>query len=124
MLHHGTKLNEDAIYRQALGVANMSRTGGLMSYVPCFPGMRMKILKRIMPPELVQEAGCECLSIAFHEEEAFGFGRPRGVAPVAPPPDHPCWKRGWVVLDRLPRYIEVKIDDSDEDYTGLGKPGV
>ncbi len=124
VLHHSTNLNQDAVYQQALGVANMSRTGGLMSYFACFPGMRMKLVKRIMPPEMVQEAGCECLSIAFHEEEAFGFGRPRGAAPMAPPADHPCWKRGWVVLDRLPRYIEIKLDDSDEDYTGLGKPGV
>ena len=72
----------------------------------------------------MQEAAGTVLRYAFHEDETFGFGRSHGVAPTSPPPDHPCWQRGWVVLDRLPRYVEVQMDDCTIDYTGLGKPGV
>ena len=109
---------------QALDVANMtSGTSGLMSFCVFFLGMRQKLTKKIMAPELVQEAGGEVVGVAFHHEEAFGRGLST-TAPLAPPADHPCWERGWVLLDRLPLYLEFRVDDASQDYTGDGKPGV
>ena len=86
--------------------------------------MRMKLTKKIMAPELVQECPGEVVGVAFHEAERFGgHGLAVGAAP-APPPNHPCWERGWVLLDRLPLYVEFRVDEATEDYTGLGRPGV
>ena len=85
-----------------------------------FHGMRMKLTKKLLPPEVVQEAPGEVVGVQFNEYEAFGRHRPVSQ----PPPDHECWERGWVLLDYLPSYIEFRLDGSGEDYTGLGKPGV
>ena len=121
--HQHAYKDRTAVYQQALEVANMTVTCGLMSVFVFFHGMRMKLTKKIMAPELVQECPGECVGVAFHEEESFGWGRARGV-PVAPPSDHPCWQTGYVLLDRLPRYLEFRADGAGQDYTGLGKPGV
>ena len=52
--------DRQGVYHEALSVANMtSGTCGLMSFCPFFMGMRMKLTKKIMAPELVQEAGGE-----------------------------------------------------------------
>ena len=122
--HQAAYKNTEDVYVQALAVANMStKTCGLMSFCPLFIGMRMKLTKKIMAPEMVQEAGGEVVGVAFHEQEAFGRGI-TNTAPLAPPPDHPCWAQGYVLLDRLPRYLEFRLDRANADYTGLGKPGV
>ena len=112
-----------AFVEQALAVANQNSTGGLMGTLPLFLGMRVKLTKKLLPPELVQEASGEVVGVAFHDEEGFG----RALAshtPARPPETHPCWQRGWVMLDRLPKYVLVRFDAQHEDYTGLGRPGV
>lgn len=119
---HAYKDRRD-VYTQALAVPNMTVTCGLMSVFVFFFGMRMKLLKKLMAPELVQECPGECVGVAFHEEESFGWGRAKN-ARSGPPPDHPCWQKGHVLLDRLPLYVEMRVDGSAEDYTGLEKPGV
>ena len=113
------------VYAQALEVANMSSgTKGLMGVFSCFMGMRMKLTKKLMAPDMVQECPGEVVGLAFHEAERFGGHGAAVGAPPAPPPDHPCWERGWVLLDRLPLYVEFRVDGATEDYTGLGRPGV
>ena len=67
---------------QACNVPQMTQTGGLMSVLLLFLGMRVKLTKKIMPPELVQEASGEIVRIAFHDEEGFGHSRPRGQRPL------------------------------------------
>ena len=101
-----------------------SGTCGLMGVFSFFMGMRMKLTKKIMAPLLVQECPGEVVGVAFHEAERFGGHGPAVGAPPAPPPNHPCWERGWVLLDRLPLYVEFRVDEATEDYTGLGRPGV
>lgn len=44
-----------AFVDQALAVANRNNTGGLMGMLPLFLGMRVKLTKKLLPPELVQE---------------------------------------------------------------------
>lgn len=112
-----------AFVEQALAVANRNSTGGLSGLLPLFLGMRVKLTKKLLAPELVQEASGEVVGIAFHDEEGFGRALP-ARAPAGPPASHPCWQRGWVMLDRLPKYVAVRFDEQGEDYTGLGRPGV
>ena len=109
---------------QACNVPQMTQTGGLMSVLLLFLGMRVKLTKKIMPPELVQEASGEIVRIAFHDDESFGHTRPRGQRLLCPPKSHPCWQVGWVLCDRLPTYVAVRFDKLSEDYTGLNQPGV
>ena len=109
---------------QALTVANRTSTAGLMGVLPLFLGMRVKLTRKLLPPELVQEASGEVVGIAFHDEEGFEERSLGTTAPARPPATHPCWQRGWVMLDRLPKYVAERFDDQKEDYTGLGRPGV
>ena len=95
-----------------------------MSVLPLYLGMRVKLTKKILPPELVQEASGEIVRIAFHDDEGFWYGRPRGQRLHCPPSDHPCWAIGWVLCDRLPTYVAVRFDKVTEDYTGLEQLGV
>ena len=86
-----------------------------------FLGMRVRSTKKILGPELVQEATGEVVGIAFHPEERFRHPASSNVRPAS---SHECWECGWVLCDRLPLHVEVRFDDSAEDYTGLGKPCV
>ena len=95
-----------------------------MSVLPSYLGIRVELTKKCLPPELVQEASGEIVRIAFHDEEGFGYGRPRGQRPQCPHPSHPCWAIGWVLCDRLPTYVAVRFGKFTEDYTGLGQLGV
>ena len=71
----------------------------------------------------MQEASGEVVRIVLHDEEGFGRALSRR-APTQPPANHPCWQRGWALLDRLPKYVAVRFDEQAEDYTGMGRPGV
>ena len=45
--------------------------------------------------------------------------------PGGPPhAEHPCLKKGWVKLDFVPRWIEIRFHGSSVDYTGTQRPGV
>ena len=92
-----------------------------MGMLGAFLGMRGRLKKKTLPPELVQEATCEVVGIVFHPKERFGHP---GSSNLRPADEHECWQRGWVRCDYLPLHIEVRFDGESEDYTGLGKPGV
>ena len=114
------------VYKQALRVSNMaSGTNGLIGMLPWFMGMRIKLTKKIQPPELVQECPAEVVGVRFHPGERFGM--PYSVShhhDGMPPPEHECWSTGCVLLDKLPLYLEVRIIGSTTDYTGTNRPGV
>lgn len=108
-------------YMESLRVVNLSKTCGLMGMLAVFLGMRVRLKKKILAPELVQEATGEVVGICFHQDERFGHPDSSRLMPAE---SHECWLRGWVRCDYLPIHIEVRWDGCAEDYTGLGKPGV
>ena len=99
-----------------------SKSAALLGMLGVFIGMRVRLTKKLLPPELVQEATGEVAGIAFHPQEKFGAGH--GSSKLRPADEHPCWQVGHVKCDFLPLHVEVRFDDCHEDYTGLGKPGV
>ena len=92
-----------------------------MGALPSFVGMCARRTKKILPPELAQEATGEVAGIVFHPRERFGHPTSSRVRPADA---HPCWQRGWVRCDFLPLCVEVRWDGCTEDYTGQGRPGV
>ena len=92
-----------------------------MGMLGVFLGMRGRLKKKVLPPELVQEACFEVVGIQFHPQERFGHPASNNVRPHAA---HECWQIGWVRCDYLPLHIEIRVDGESEDYTGLGKPGI
>ena len=115
------KQHDRQIYLDALKFVNLSKSAGLQGISGFFVGMRVRLTKKIAPPELVQEATGEIIDIRFHPMERFGH--PCGN-PLRPPDQHDCWDRGWVLCDYLPMHIAVRWDGCSDDYTGLGQPGV
>ena len=109
------------IHLKALHFVKLSQSANLHGVVPVFPGMRCRLTKKVLAPELVQEATGEVVGIAFHPEERFGDPASSNLRPAD---THSCWQRGWVLCDRLPLHVEMRFDGCSEDYTGLGKPGV
>ena len=108
-------------YEQALRTVNLSKSAGLHGVLGIFVGMRVRLTKKVLAPELVQEASGEVVHITFHPEERFGHPASNSCGPAA---SHPCWTVGWVLCDYLPLDIQVRFDECPDDYTGLGKPGV
>ena len=105
------------VHRRALKQPNMSsHTANLMGILPLFLGMRVKVTKKILPPEIVQEATGEVIGITFHPEERFGMPGPLPAATLqqarGPHRTHQAWSRGWVRLDRLPLNVMVRLDDA------------
>ena len=109
------------LYIDALKFVNLSKSAGLLGMFSGFLGMRVRLKKKVLPPELVQEATGEIVGICFHPKERFGHPDSSNLRPAE---SHECWQRGWVICDFLPLYVEVRFDGLVEDYTGLGKPGV
>ena len=105
-------------YMEALKFVNLSKSAGLMGMFGCYLGMRVRLKKKLLAPELVQEAAGEIVGMRFHPRERFGCP---SMSNLRPPDSHDCWKRGWVLCDYLPMHIEVRWDGSSEDYTGLNK---
>ena len=111
------------LLRHALQIVNMTETAKLMGFCGLYKGMSVKITHKIMPPDIVQEATAEVVDIGFHEEEMFGMPQRSHQVGTWPAATHPCWDRGWVQLDRLPRWVALRMHGEREDYTGTGKPG-
>ncbi|CAK0852500.1 unnamed protein product, partial [Prorocentrum cordatum] len=111
-------------YLEALKFMNLSKSNGLPGMCAAYLGMRGRLTKKVMGPELVQEATGEVVGIRFHPRERFGFAQNPGGGSEQPSPDHPCWERGFVVCDYLPVHLEIRWDGCTVDYTGLKKPGV
>ena len=81
-----------------------------MSFLPLHEGLRVKVTKKLLPPEIVQECPAEIVSFQFHPNERFGIpGGPAGG--TAPSPEHRCWQRGYVRLDYLPTSVTLRIQD-------------
>ena len=114
LVHQREFARDEDILRDALKLCNMSKqTANLMSFLPLHVGLRCKMTKKIMAPELVQECPCEVLRINFHPQERFGVpGCPTGLS--QPSPNHPAWETGWLVLDYLPQSITLRIEESEE----------
>lgn len=110
--------------RAALLHVNMTDTAKLAGFCPLFVGMQVKLTHKVAPPKLVQEATGEVLAVGFHESEAFGLPNQMQRPGALPHEGHPCWKKGWVKLDFLPRWIEIRFHDNSIDYTGTQRPGV
>ena len=106
---------------RALRFVSLSRSAGLHGVLGLYVGMRVRLTKKVLGPELVQEAKGEVVSIAFHPDEKFGDP---ASSCLRPSDTHECWDRGWVRCGRLPLHVEVRWDECAEDYTGCGKPGV
>ena len=109
------------VHMEALRFVKLSKSAGLHGMLGLYVGMRVRLTKKILSPEIVQEATGEVINVVFHHQERFGHP---ASTPLRPSDLHECWTRGWVKCDRLPLYVEVRWDGCTEDYTGLGKPGV
>ena len=110
-----------APYIQALKFLNLSKSAGMMGLCGVYLGMRVRLTRKLMSPELVQEATGEVVDVVFDSRERFGHP---ASSPLRPADTHPCWERGWVRCDYLPKHVAVRFDGCTEDYTGLGLPGV
>ena len=113
-----------ALLRSALRHVNMTDTGKLAGLCPLYLGMPVKVTHKLCPPEVVQEATGEILQIGFHEEERYGLPRQLHRPGGMPHKGHPCWSRGWVKLDMVPRWVEIRLHGCTADFTGTGRPGV
>ena len=98
------------MYLEALKFMNLSKSNGLPGMCAAYLGMRGRLTKKVMGPELVQEATGEVVGIRFHPRERFGFGENLGGGSERPSPNHPCWQRGFVVCDYLPVHLEIRWD--------------
>eukprot|EP00435_Cladocopium_sp_Y103_P054286 s821_g17.t1 len=117
-------LRRQALLRSALLHVNMTDTGKLSGFCPLFVGMPVKVTHKLAPPHIVQEATGEVLAIGFHEQEAFGLPKQMQRPGAMPHETHPCWKKGWVKLDLLPRWVEIRFHGCTVDFTQTGRPAV
>ena len=110
LVHQSEFTNDKSILREILGLTNMaSKTGNLMSFLPLHLGLKVKVTKKLLPPEIVQECPAEVIAIQFHPNERFGVpGAPAGGG--VPAGSHPCWETGYVRLDYLPASITLRIE--------------
>ena len=98
------------MHLKALKFMNLSKSNGLPGMCAAYLGMRGRLTKKVMGPELVQEATGEVVGIRFHPRERFGFAQNTGGGCEKPSPDHPCWQRGFVVCEYLPVHLEIRWD--------------
>eukprot|EP00435_Cladocopium_sp_Y103_P072169 s366_g39.t1 len=113
LVHQSEFSRDQSILRDILRVTSMaSKTGNLMSFLPLHEGLKVKVTKKLLPPEIVQECPAEIVAIQFHPEERFGV--PRGPAGgVVPGPKHRCWESGYVLLNHLPVSITEVASQSE-----------
>ena len=124
LVHQKEYFADQSVLRECLSITNMvSKTCNLMAFVPLHVGLRVKITKKLMAPELVQECPAEIVAIHVHPDERCGIpGCPPGLS--QPPLGHPCWTEGICRLDYLPANITIRVEDRGDDYTGEGLPGI
>lgn len=110
LVHQKEYFNDKTVLRECLAITNMaSKTCNLMSFCPLHVGLRVKITKKLMAPELVQECPAEIIAIHVHPEERYGIpGCPPGLQ--QPPSGHPCWTEGVCRLDFLPASITLRVE--------------
>ena len=83
-------------YEKTLRGVNLSKSAGLHGVLGLFVGMRVRLTKKVLAPELVQEAPGEVVFIQFHPDECFGHPTSSSNGPAA---THTCWGNGWVLCD-------------------------
>ena len=93
-------------YRAMSSVANLTTTGKLMSILPIFIGMRVRLLK-YLTPDLGPESEGEVVGIELHPQEAPILAR--GV------PRPSLQTDGFVVLQVLPKCVYVKFDGVQDE---------
>ena len=76
---------------EALRFVNLSKSAGLHGMCPVYIGMRVRLTRKVLAPELVQEASGEVINILFHKDERFGDPASSSIRPADA---HPCWERG------------------------------
>ena len=55
LVHQSEFTNDKSILREILGLTNMaSKTGHLMSFLPLHLGLKVKVTKKLLPPEVVE----------------------------------------------------------------------
>ena len=110
LVHQKEYFADQSVLRECFSITNMaSKTCNLMAFVPLHVGLRVKITKKLMAPELVQEFPEEIVAIHVLPEERYGIpGCPPGLP--QPPRGHPCWTEGICRLDCLPASITIRVD--------------
>ncbi len=110
--------NDKTVLRECLAITNMaSKTCNLMSFCPLHLGLRVKITKKLMAPELVQECPAEIVAIHVHPEERYGIpGCPPGMP--QPPDGHSCWTEGVCRLDFLPGSVTLRVEAGNFSLLG------
>ena len=110
LVHQAEFANDKSVLREILSITNMAtKTGNLMSFLPLHIGLKVKVTKKLLPPEIVQECPAEIIAIQMHPNERFGIpGAPAGGS--VPAPSHPCWQSGFVRLDYLPASVTIRIE--------------
>ena len=105
-------------YIRALQVVNVSNTGKLMSMLPLFLGMRVRLTAKLSAKyRVVQDAVGEVVGIEFDAREFASQASDWRDNEL-----HPARRRGWVRLRYLPSAVHVRVDHYSEDV-GAG-PGV
>ena len=82
------------VHMEALKFVNLSKSAGLMGMLGVYIGMRVRLTKKVLAPELVQDATGEMVGIAFHPQEKFSGGQ--SSSNLRPADEHPCWQVGHV----------------------------
>ena len=118
LVHQKEYFNDKSVLRECLAISNMaSKTCNLMSFCPLHVGLRVKITKKLMAPELVQECPAEIIAIQVHPEERYGIpGCPPGLP--QPPAGHPCWTEGVCRLDFLPASVTLRVEAGTLTFLG------
>ena len=74
LVHQKDFFADKAVLRECLAITNMaSKTCNLMLFCPLHVGLRVKLTKKLIRPELVQECPAEVLAINVHPEERYGI---------------------------------------------------
>ena len=110
LVHQKEFFADKSILHECLAITNMaSKTCNLMSFCPLHVGLRVKITKKLMAPELVQECPAEVIAIGVHPQERYGIPEcPPGLP--QPPAGHPCWSEGVCRLDYLPSSVSIRVE--------------
>ena len=83
---------------------NIGRTGKLVSVLPVFEGMEMKLGDTFLPPKWVRDCPCTVVGIEFHTKEAPIEGR-ESIA-----------TDGCILLHYMPQCIYVRLEGCTETW--------
>ena len=85
LVHQSEFTNDKSILHDILGLTNMaSKTGNLMLFLPLHLGLKVKVTKKLLPPEIVQ-----CVRPRW---SPFNFIPMSALASLAHPPVVVSWR--------------------------------